>query len=164
MEYCGCKNFFQTNLILEKKHVFSGSLCRIRQFQPERYCLTIFSLGDKKHLHFSHEEYFYLIENLYNYILPKIISLKHLNNPNDLLIEQLILQKGLKIDFEKFSLHIGPITLFGLVYTAPFLPVLKYECNEKWDICICGLCDCYKRLLDFEAELEKPIFVENIIF
>lgn len=47
---------------------FSGSLCRIQKFETVdgmRYCLTIFSLSDYKHLHFPHDEYKWLIDKLY---------------------------------------------------------------------------------------------------
>lgn len=58
------------------EYAFSGSLCRIREYETAdglRYCLTIFSLSDYKHLHFQHDEYKYLNSKLYALLLTQAI-------------------------------------------------------------------------------------------
>lgn len=149
------------------EHVFSGSLCRTREFETsdgKRYCLIVFSLSDYKHLHFPHDEFKYLVDKLY--ALQSIQSISPSKSSSDvqksddilLSIKQQPFVDNFKIKFGIHSLTIGSITAFGLVKTTPFDDVHvfavnknNFKCDPKWDICICKNCPVFKQLIDFEA-------------
>lgn len=162
MKFCFCNRLYRAsepNAITE--YAFSGSLCRIREFETAdglRYCLTIFSLSDYKHLHFPHNEYNCLIKKLYalqstQSILPSASKL------NVCMVVKLIpFDCDFKIKFGNHNLTIGPVTAIGLVRTAPFDDVdvfsvnkKPFTCDSKWDICTCNSCPVFKRLIEFEA-------------
>lgn len=161
------------------EYAFSGSLCRIHKFETVdglRYCLTIFSLSDYKHLHFPHEEYKYLINKLYALQYTQAIFPSEGNqNLNDsvLSVTHIPFDENFKIKFGKHTLTIGSVTAFGLVKSSPFTDVDVFHinknqltCDTKWDICTCRTCSVFKRLIDYEATAltrfldRKP---ENII-
>lgn len=129
------------------EYAFSGSLCRIREFQTmdgSHYCLTVFSLSVYKHLHFPHDEYKWLISKLYALLFPSAIK-PHACNSNALTIKQQPFDGDFRIKFESDSLTSGPVTAFGLVKTVPFADVDVFSvsknqiaCDSKWDICTLG--------------------------
>lgn len=146
---------------------FSGSLCRIREFETVdglRYCLSIFSLNDYKHLHFPHSEYKWFISKLNALIstqskLP-LTSESGVQNSDvsTLNISQLPFDGDFKIKFGKYCLTIGPVTSFGLVKTSPFADVnvfsenkIHFACDSKWDICTCKSCPVFNRLIEYES-------------
>lgn len=161
------------------EYVFSGSLCRIRKFETYdglRYCITIFSVSDHKHLHFAYEEYKLLISKLYMLLTTQttLPPTKTTNNTNaQINITQLPFDGEVKITFEKNCLTIGPVTAFGLLSTMPFTDFdvssdskKHLTCDSKWDICICKTCQVFKRMCDFEAracELFPHRKTENIV-
>lgn len=166
MESCFCERLYDSVPVVETECAFSGSLCRIRQFETvdeSRYCLTIFSLSDYKHVHFPHEEYQYLIKKLYVYLSPNAIwptrcaAVNH--EPH---VSQLPFQGDLKIKFGVHRLALGPITTLGLVKSAPFtyadvfsINETRLKCDSKWDICTCGTCPVFNRLIDYESKALK---------
>lgn len=154
-------------------HAFSGSLCRVQSFKTVdglRFCLVIFSLSDYKHLHFPHEEYKWLISNLYalqsvQTILPTVNN-THEQKLNDgvLSVKHQPFINDFKIKFGDHSLTVGPVTAFGLVKTTPFADVDVFHvnqftcaCDPKWDICTCGKCPAFKYLVEYEATAVKEI-------
>lgn len=168
------------------EYAFSGSLCRVRKFETSdglaRYCLTIFSLSDCKHLHFPHEEYKSLTRKLYALLSTQAImptankSDEQKFNESTLTIRQKVLapEGHLKIKFGRYSLSIGPVTAIGLVKTTPFTNIdvfsinkEPFTCDSKWNICTCQACPVFKRLIDFEInalDLFSHRKVENVIF
>lgn len=148
------------------EYAFSGSLCRISEFETLnglRYCLTIFSLGDYKHLHFPHDEYKCIISKLQALQSPQAMLQTAINSDEN---APSIMQRPFDCDFKiKFGIHslnIGPVTAFGLVKTAPFTDVdgfsvdmNQFSCDSKWDICTCKTCPVFKLLIDCEAAAVK---------
>lgn len=162
---------------METECAFSGSLCRIREFETvdeTRYCLTIFSLSDYKHLHFPHEEYQCLIKKLYAHLTPNTIwpnvCAEDDHAPS---VRQLPFQGELKIKFGVHKLSVGPVTTLGLVKTAPFsyadvftINESQLKCDPKWDICTCGICPVFNRLIEYESKAMKLFArrrAENVI-
>lgn len=143
------------------EYAFSGSLCRIHQFKTAdgmRYCLTVFSLSDYKHLHFPHEEYKWIICKLYALLSTPAILPSAKYSESVLTIKQLPFVDNFKIIFGTHCLTIGPVTAFGLVNSTPFADIdvfsvgkKHFTCDPKWDICTCKTCPVFKRLIDFEA-------------
>lgn len=178
MEFCFCHRFYRVskpNAISE--YAFSGSLCRIREFETldgPRYCMTIFSLSDYKHLHFPHDEYEILIRKLSVLLSTHEIAISAdspWQNSNDsrLTITQHPINGCFKIKFGFYNMLITPVTAIGLLKTAPFTNVNEDEkqlkCDPKLDICACKSCLVFKRLIDFEAAAKKTnCKLENIIF
>lgn len=157
-----------------KEYAFSGSLCRIREFETADglcYCLTTFSLADYKHLHFPHDEYKCLIRKLYALLSTQaLLPIASNSDAPKLCIKQrLPLDDGFKIKFGGGCLNIGPVTAFGLVNTSPFESVdvffsvnkNNFACDPKRDVCICATCPVFKRLIDFEAAAALKIFSEQ---
>lgn len=144
------------------ENVFSGSLCRIRKFETLnglRYCLTVFSLSDYKHLHFPHDEYEMLIAKLHACLSTHTI-LPIACNSNVLSIKQEPFDGDFKINFGEHRMTIGSLTAYGLVKTAFFSDVSyankkQFTCDSKWDICICKTCPAFSRLIDFESTALK---------
>lgn len=182
MKACICERLYHVNTATTTaEYAFSGSLCCIRSFETVdgiRYCLTIFSISDYKHLHFPHDEYKWLISTLQaqystQAICPTTINtdMLKLNDGVVLSIKDLPFD-GIKIKtrFGKRILSIGPVTSFGLVKSTPFGNVNvfsvnenQFACDSMWDICTCASCPVFKRLIEYEASdlCEKP---ENMIF
>lgn len=164
MESCFCARLYDACPVVETVCAFSGSLCRIREFETvdeKRYCLTIFSLVDYKHLHFPHEEYQYLIKKLYAHLSPNTIW-PNAADDHEPYVSQLPFQGDLKIKFGVHNLVMGPVTTLGLVKSAPFtyadlfsINESQLKCNPKWDICTCGTCPVFNRLIDYESEALK---------
>lgn len=176
MNPCVCYRLYGVSTpTVTREYAFSGSLCHIREFEimdGSGYCLTIFSLSDYKHLHFSHDEYKILMRKLCVQLSTKAIAA--LNNSNDsrLSIEQLPFNGDWKIKFGIGNMTIGPVTAFGLLKTAPFTfdknkndAITANEehfiCDPKWDICACKSCPVFRRLNDFETTANCK--TENII-
>lgn len=188
MKSCFCNRLYRMSIpSAVTEYAFSGSLCRIHAFETKdetRFCLSMFNLSDYKHLHFPHDEYKCLIGKLYALLCTRTtIATAFPANPfmqklidNALSVKQIPFDGDYKIKFGDRSLTIGPVTAFGLVKTAPFTDVDVFSiistskeyitCDPKWDICICGKCSVFKRLIDFESatairfSLHKP---ENVI-
>lgn len=141
-------------------YAFSGSLCRIHKFETAdglRYCLTIFSLSDYKHLHFPHDEFKLLIIKLYALLSTQSIF-PIASKSNVLNIKQLSFDGDFKIQFGRHNLSIGPVTAFGLAKTALFADVDVFSvnknqltCDSKWDICTYEKCPVFNRLIEYEA-------------
>lgn len=94
------------------EYAFSGSLCRIREFQSldgTHYCLTVFSLSDYKHLHFPHDEYKWIITKLYAFLSTPAMQ-SHVADSDVLTIKQHPFDGDFKINFGNESLKIGPVT------------------------------------------------------
>lgn len=162
-----------------QEYVFGGSLCRICEFETLdglRYCITIFSLSDYKHLHFPHDEYKLFISRLYMLLYPQTIlpTPSNHNSSANFTIGQTPPVGDFKIKFEKQSFIVGPVTAFGLVNTAPFTDFdvssavkMDFACDSKWGICICERCPVFRRMCDFELSAReifphrKPV---NIVF
>lgn len=168
MNPCLCKRLYRMSTpTATTEYAFSGSLCRICEFETAdglRYCLTIFSLDDYKHLHFPHDEYKCLMSKLYALLSTQTIIASASNsdvlksNFNALSINQLPFDDDFKIKFGGVCLNIGPVTAFGLVNTSPYesvdvfsLAKKHFVCDPKWDICTCAMCPVFKRLIDYEA-------------
>lgn len=178
MRSCFCDLLYKTaKLSVKAEYVFSGSLCRIREFKTldcVRYCITIFSLSDYRHLHFPHEEYKWVIKKLYVLLSPQSIAPdSSMFFDSSLSVKQLPFNGDFKIKFGVHNLTIGPVTAFGLVKTAPFtfsdifsINKNRFNCDQKWDICICKMCPIFSRMLNFE-ESAREIFplrkAENVI-
>lgn len=184
MKYCFCNRLYRMSTPTAiAEYVFSGSLCRIRKFEKideTCYCLTIFNLSDYKHLHFPHYEYELLSRKLSGCITTQTV-LYRANNPDMQKINDDVLSIKLqpfdgdfKIKFVNQSLTIGPVTAYGIVNTHPFagadvfsVDKIRFTCDSKWDICICGTCPIFRRMCDFEASA-REIFSqrkpENIVF
>lgn len=175
MKLCFCKRLYNlTTQSAISEYAFGGSLCRIREFETAdglRYCLTVFSLSDYKHLHFPHDEYKCMISKL-NDLRSTQTRLANTSNSDMVTIEELPFK--FKIKFGNHSLKIGPFTAFGLLKTAPFTeidtfpvdPEDPFTCDLRLDICTCKTCPVFKRLIDFEASaLERfpQRKVENVI-
>lgn len=161
------------------EYAFSGSLCNICSFETEdgiRYCLTIFSLSDYRQLHFPHDEYKHLIDKLNmllstHEILPDVQKINYCASV--LTIKQITSVGDFKIKFGDCRINIGPITTFGLVKVSPFVSVNNFAgrennftCNAKWDICTCGKCPVFKRLLSYEEAAKEKYpnrRLENVI-
>lgn len=54
------------------------------------------------------------------------------------------------------------IASVGLVKTAPFncidvfsINESRFDCDSKWDICTCGTCPVFNRLMDYESKALK---------
>lgn len=173
MNVCHCNrlyNMSKPNVINE--YAFSGSLCRVREFETAdgiRFCLTIFSLSDYKHLHFPHDEYKWLISKLHACISPDHAIFQPLDKTDVLSLEQITIEGDLKVKFEGYKLFIGSLTARGLLNSSPFSKFYseQFRCNMKWDICICKTCPVFIRLSEFEASAQR-IFAHrksnNIIF
>lgn len=162
-------------------YAFSGGLCRIHAFETgdgSRYCLTIFSLSDYKHLHFPHDEYKWLIRKLYAHLSTQAIFPTASNSDarklNDVSIKLLPFDDDFKIKFGRHNLTIGPVTAFGLVKTSPFADIDVFSvnkknhitCDPKLDICICKTCPVFSRLIEYEARGQRLFHrkPENVIF
>lgn len=171
MKHCPCSHLYCISSPIETKYAFSGSLCRIREFQTfdgSRYCLTVFSLANYKHLHFPHDEYHKLISELYallstRAILPNVQKSKI----NALSIKPILFDTAFKIVFGGNYLIIEQVTAFGLVNTSPFDKIDVFSINEnhltcdpELDICTCQTCPVFKRLVDFQAAAQTDY--ENI--
>lgn len=167
MLQCLCKRLYKTDASEITEHVFSGSICRTCKFETEdgvRYCLTIFSVSDYKHLHFPHYEYNWLIFKLYSLQSPHAIfpNVQKVID-NALSVEQLPFSSDLKIQFGKWrNLTVGRVTAFGLVKTTPFTDIDVFSINKKpftcdpnLDICICKTCPIFKRLIGWESSVLK---------
>lgn len=166
MESCFCERLYESNPVVETECAFSGSLCRIREFETvdeTRYCLTIFSLSNYEHLHFPHEEYQCLIKKLNAHLSPNTIW-PNVDTVNDHEphVSQLPFEDDLKIKFGVHNLAVGPVTTLGLVKTAPFtytdafsINESRFKCDPKWDICTCGMCPVFNRLIDYESKALK---------
>lgn len=149
------------------EYAFSGSLCRICEFQTEnriRYCLTVFNLSNYNHLHFPHYEYKYLIGKLNAYLSTQARLYTACDsddqklNGSVLTIKQIPFSGDIKIKFGGHRLEIGPVTVNGLVKFTPFTFADVFSANEnhftcdsRWDICICKTCSVFNRLIEFEA-------------
>lgn len=155
-----------------KEYAFGGSLCCIREFETAdglRFCLTIFSLSDYRHLHFPHDEYKCLIDKLQARLYTETVFHREVNS-DELSIKQRSFDGDLKVKFGTQSLTIGSLTAFGLAKTTPFSVVFsdnknQFACDSKWDICACKACPVFLRLSDYEAAAlmrfhRKP---ENVI-
>ena len=144
-----------------KEYTFSGSLCRIREFETAdglRYCITIFSLSDYRQLHFPHDEYKYLICKLY--ALQCMRTMLPVQQLNACMLQ---IKQPSSFNFQiKFGVHkltIGSVSALGIVKTSPFADIDvfsvnnddQFTCDSKWDICTCGTCLVFKRLIEFEA-------------
>lgn len=177
MAQCFCNRLYRMSIPTTiSEYAFGGSLCRISKFKTvdgARYCLTIFSVSDYKHLHFPHDEHKWLIIKL-NALLSTQAILPNASKSDALSIKQLTIDGDFKIKFGIHSLTIGPVTAFGLVKTTPFDDVNvsttnknHLTCDSKWDICTCKTCPVFKRQTDFEAaalvkySYHRP---ENVIF
>lgn len=148
MKSCFCNRLYNISIpTLVAEYAFSGSLCRIHEFETEdgtRYCLTVFSLPDYRHLHFPHDEYKWMITKLYALLSTQAI-LPIASKSETLSIEQLPSDGDFKIIFGNHCLTIGSVTAFGLVNTTPFADVdvfsinnTSFTCDSKWDICTIG--------------------------
>lgn len=167
MSPCFCDRLHKTDKpTVKAEYVFSGSLCRIREFKTAdcvRYCITIFSLSNYKYLHFPHEEYKLLIKKLYALLSPQSFSSTSSSAFNSSLsVKQLPFNNEFKIKFGEHNLTIGSVTAFGLVKTAPFTFVdvfsinkNRFSCDPKWDICTCKMCPVFSRLIDFEKRARE---------
>lgn len=151
------------------EYAFSGSLCRIHEFETQdgsRYCLTIFSLSDYKHLHFPHEEYEWLISKLHGHLSTQADAQKL----NDIVLSIKLLlpfDDDFKVKFVRQSLTVGPVTAFGLVKTSPSVKKnQQFTCESKLDICTCRTCPVFSRLIEFEARAQRLFHrkPENVIF
>lgn len=184
MKTCFCHRLYRisTAPIAITEYAFSGSLCYIREFQTDeglRYCLTVFSLSNYKHLHFPHDEYEYVVNKLNAFLSTKAIFPTANNSVENVMsIVRLPSDEPFDADIKiKFGnqqrLTVGPITAIGLVKTSPFVDVNfssenknRFTCAAFADICTCKLCPAYKRLTDFETSAllkyphRKP---ENVI-
>lgn len=174
---CFCNRLYRLSIpttILE--YAFSGSLCRIREFQTMdglRCCLTIFSLSDYKHLHFPYNEYKWLISKLYALLSTQAI-LPTASKTDTLSIKHLTFDGDFKIVFGNSRLNIGSVTAFGIVKTSPFTDVddcsvnkNHFTCDFKWDICTCKTCPVFKSLIEYEATALQRFSehkMENVIF
>lgn len=179
MESCFCNRLHNIDKPTTiAAYAFSGCLCYIRHFETLdglRFCLTIFSLSDYKHLHFPHDEYKLVISKLY--ALQCIQSILPSTSNSD--VQKLIVKQqrpfidDFKIKFEKHILTVGPVTAYGLVKTAPFrvndvfsIDKTPFTCNPEWDICICRRCSVFKRLFEFESTVISKFYhrkTENVI-
>lgn len=153
MKPCLCNRLYCVNTSSTKiiKYAFSGSLCHIREFKTadgSRYCLTTFNLADYTHLHFPHDEYKYLLSQLRILLSTQTVLPTVSNLDNALSIKQLPFNDDFKIKLRSECLNIGPVTAFGLVNTSPFDNVDNFACDPKLDICTCGMCPVFKRLVD----------------
>lgn len=160
MNPCFCFRFYRAstpNTI--KEYAFSGSLCRIREFETldgKRYCITIFSLSDYRHLHFPHEEYESLTCQLRTLLSEQAVTPTQYNET---------------VKLGDYGLTIGPVSAFGTLKTSPFIDVDENDsaitCDSKWDICTCTMCPIFNQLTAYEARA-KEIFGhrkhKNIIF
>lgn len=170
MKACVCNRLYRMRTPTAiTECAFSGSLCRIRKFETvdgSRYCLTVFSLGDYKQLHFPCDEYKYLTNKLCallsaQAILPTTSETLSIKPPAD--------NNDFKIKFGTHRLTIGSVTAFGLVKTNPFNFWTNKDliaCDSKWDICTCKKCPVFKRLVDYEmtsATRNSYRRVENVI-
>lgn len=181
---CLCNRLYCVSTpIAITEYAFSASLCRIREyktFDGLRYCLTVFSLADYRQLHFPFDEYKCLMVKLYTLlsmraIFPPTHSDTCKLNVNALSLKQMPLTGGdFKIKFGRNCLNIGPVTAFGLVNTCPFDDIdifsvankkdlVRFGCDRKWDICTCGMCPVFKRLVDFESTACN-ILSNNVLF
>lgn len=171
MKPCFCYRLYRANAPTKiSEYAFGGSLCRIQEFETLdglRYCLTIFSLGDYKHLHFPHEEYKLLCAKLNTlHSTRSIISCASKSNDSaaaaaSVSVKQTPFDNIFKIKFGGELLNVGPMTAFGLLKTAPFSDDIvdvfssddrkSFTCDAKWDICICKTCPVFQRLLEFET-------------
>lgn len=161
MYKCFCNRLYRMSVpTTTTEYAFSGSLCRIREFQTldgSQFCLTVFSLSDYKHLHFPNDEYKWLIGKLYALLSTPAIK-PHTSNSDVLAIKQHAFDGDYKIKFGNESLTLGPVTAFGLVKTIPFADIDVFSinknqtvCDSKWDICTCKTCPVFERLIEFES-------------
>lgn len=162
MEVCFCNRLHNIDKPTSiAAYAFSGSLCYVRQFETldgSRYCLTIFSLSDYKHLHFPHDEYKLVVSKLYALQCTQTIFPALAANSDVTVKQERAFIDDFKISFGEHSLKVGPVTGYGLVKTAPFriadvfsLDESPFTCNPQWDICICKRCPVFKRLFEFET-------------
>lgn len=150
------------------EHAFSGSLCRIREFETidgQRYCLTVFNLDNYRHLHFPHYEYRCLIQKLNVLLSTQAIHAACYTddeklNSSAVAIQQLPHNGDFKIKFGIHRLQIGAVSAIGLVKFSPFIfsavdSVSNVEnhkmCDSQLDICVCKTCPVFLRLCDFET-------------
>lgn len=154
-----------------REYAFSGSLCHLKEFDTldgSRYCITIFSLSDYKHLHFPHEEYQILMTKLQSLLSTHAImtntktdSTNWRSNERTPSITLLPFFGDFKVKLGIHSLTIGKVTAFGLLKTSPFTnddvtdDEKRFQCDLKWDICACKSCPIFKQLIDFEAAAKK---------
>lgn len=153
-----------------KEYAFSGSLCRICEFQTVdglRYCLTVFSLSDYKQLHFPHDEYKLLISKLHACLSTKAIFPTNTSNSDaqkldKMSIKLLPFDGDFKIEFGRHILFVEPVTAIGLVKNTPFADFdafsadkTRFTCDSNWDICTCKTCPVFSRLIDFEAKAQQ---------
>lgn len=188
MNSCFCCRLYNVSIpSVTSEYAFSGSLCRICEFETidgSRYCVTIFSLSDYKHLHFPHDEYKMLIRKLCALLSTQAIaahdnSTGQKSDDSRLTIEQLPFNGDFKIRFGILTMTIGSVTAFGLLKTTPFIfendnnnnnvsaNEKHFMCDPKWDICTCKSCPVFSRLIDFEAAAREhfPNYeTKNIIF
>lgn len=147
------------------EYAFSGSLCRIREFETSdgpRFCLTIFSLSDYKHLHFPHSEYKWLIDKIHACLSPNQAQF-HVTDNSDIssILKQITFEGDFKVKYEGCSLIIGALTAIGLGNTSPFSDLQhvvnkkRLACNIKWDICTCKAYPVFIRLREFEASAQR---------
>lgn len=174
MELCLCNRLYNVNVSATiSEHAFSGSLCRIREFETvdgKRYCLTVFNLGNYKHLHFPHYEYRCLVQKLN--VLLTTQAILHAScytdeeklNGHAMTIQQLPHNGDFKIKFGIHRLQIGIVSAIGLVNFSPFdasasdtvSSVENHKtCDSQLDICVCKTCPVFLRLCDFEAAVLK---------
>lgn len=165
MESCFCKRLYKRDKsVLLAEYAFAGSKCYVRTWGGLRFCLTIFSLSDYKHLHFPHVEYKWLCSKLYALQSPQSIFPKN----SDILH----VKEGLhdfKIKFGIYTMTVGPVTAIGLVNTMPFTDVdvfktieQDFTCIPELDLCVCKSCPVFKRLSDLETC--APHRAKNVLF
>lgn len=169
MNRCLCNRLYrQDKPTAVHEYAFSGSLNRVREFETldgSRYCLTVFSLADYKHLHFPHEEYKELACKLHRAVSQQTSAvtkpeISSSSSPSQIAANQIPCSEDFELKFQSYRMRVGPITAFGIVKTAPFERYNTVDANKhssmlsswmsKYDICICGSCEVFKRLIDFE--------------
>lgn len=159
------------------EYAFSGSLCRIREFETSdglRYCLTVFNLSNFDYLHFPHDEYRCLINQLHAHQSTQAILLSAINSDvhklNDcmLSVKHTPFVDDFKIKLGVHDLKVGIVTVFGLLKTAPFAIDVsvtnhkQFTCDREWDICACKSCPIFKHLIDCESTAYK-LMITNIV-
>lgn len=182
MNLCFCHRLYGVNKPTTiRQYAFSGSLCRLREFETSdglRFCMTVFSLSNYKHLHFPHYEYKSLMCKLSVLLSTEAIvifnnSTWKESNDSRVTITQLPFDGDFKIKFGSYSLTIGQVSAFGLLKTSPFTfdgnndlttTIEKhFTCDPKWDICACKSCPVFKRLINFEETVNEKCSYRNII-
>lgn len=160
MERCLCSRLYNVKITSTiKEYAFSGSLCRIREFKTadgdeSRFCLTVFSLSDYKHLHFAHDEYKLLIAKL-NALLSSQAIYPITDKSIPMFVKEIPFNGDYKINIGRHSVIIGQVTASSLVKTNPFTggDANQFMCERKWDICTCKNCPVFSRLICFETSV-----------